>query len=393
MVLEYTPTEFLKTAALTSEHFGFRSLDSLRKDPRCRNCKTPLKQTASAQDRRIDALNGLLTAGVNYYTEGRLNALEAPTLFYTTEQVPRSGEAAIAFHIFNVPQSIGEAILIQTTKAVVEELGFKNYTVRINSLGDTDSSTRYNRELTNYLRKRLEEMPPAARELMKEHAFTALMHLVEKEHELAYRSPNPLEYLSDQSRKHFREIIEYLDMSEIPYEIDPKMLGHNGCYSEALFSLELLDDNDVHTAHSPLYIRGGRYNEFVYQKTKSNTAAVGAVLVQKDKKAPSRSPRIKVEDPSIYVIQLGFGPKIRTLLMVDELRRAGISVMQNLASDSLSAQLRDAEASGVQYTVIMGQKEYVDGTVILRDMIQRNQEHVPQSALTRKLRRGIAVVT
>lgn len=391
MILECTPTEFLRNAALTAEHFGFRTLDHLKRDPLCRNCTIPMKHTATAQDRRIDALNGMLTAGINHYTDSRLHALEAPTLFYTTEQVPRSGETAIAFHIFNVSQSIGEAILIQTIRALIDDLGFKNYTVRINSLGDADSATRYNRELTNYLRKRLEDMPPAARELMKEHAFDALMHLVEKEHDLAYRSPNPLEYLSDQSRKHFREIIEYLDLSEIPYEIDPKMLGHHQCYSEALFSVDLLDDEGLPLTHSPLLIKGGRYNEFMYQKTKSSTPAVGAVLVLREKKAPSRAPKVKLEDPTVYVIQLGFGPKIRSLLLIDELRRAGVSVMQNLASDSLSAQLRDAEAKGVQFVVIMGQKEYVEGTVILRDMLQRNQEHVPQNLLSRKLKRQTVV--
>ena len=70
------------------------------------------------------------------------------------------------------------------------------------------------------------------------------------------------------------------------------------------------------------------------------------------------------------------------------LRRAGIPVFQNLASDSLSTQLRDAEARAVKYTIIIGQKEYVEGTVILRDMIARNQEHVPLSGLASRLKRA-----
>ena len=35
-------------------------------------------------------------------------------------------------------------------------MGYTEHTVRINSLGDTDSITRYSRELTNFLRKRLD---------------------------------------------------------------------------------------------------------------------------------------------------------------------------------------------------------------------------------------------
>ena len=87
------------------------------------------------------------------------------------------------------------------------------------------------------------------------------------------------------------------------------------------------------------------------------------------------------------VVHLGFGPKIRGLMMIDELRQAGIPVMHSLASDSLSEQLRDAEKKGVAFTLIIGQKEYVENTVILRDMGARNQEFIDQASAIKKLKR------
>jgi histidyl-tRNA synthetase len=386
--MDVNATDFIRHAASTAEHFGFKSLDVLKRHPECKSCAKKLEHTASAQDRRIDSLHGMLTSGMHNFCEAKLHAINEPVLFYTLEQVPRSGEAAVAFQIFNVEKSIAEAILIQATGALTRELGFTNYSVRINSLGDRDSSSRYIRELTNYLRKRLDDMPESARELMKEHALTALSHLIEKEHELAYKSPNPLEYLSDQSRKHFREIVEYLDMTDTSYEIDPKLIGHHECYSDALFAIDILDQEGVRMEHAPVYVRGGRYNEFVYRNTKQQIPAAGAVVVLRDKKAPTRTPRTRMAIPSVYVVQLGFGPKIKSLMLIDELRKSGISVHQNLASDSLSTQLRDAEARNVKYTVIIGQKEFVDGTVILRDMQGRNQESVPLVQLAGRLRRA-----
>jgi histidyl-tRNA synthetase len=386
--MDVTATDFLKHASNTAEHFGFKSIETLKKHPACRSCAKKLEHTASAQDRRIDALHGMLTGGMHNFCEAKLHAIEEPVLFYTLEQVPRSGEAAISFQVFNVEKSIAEAILIQATRSLTQELGFPNHSVRINSLGDRDSSSRYIRELTNYLKKRLDDMPESARELMKEHALVALAHLIEKEHELAYKSPNPLEYLSDQSRKHFREIVEYLDMTDTPYEIDPKLIGHHECYSDALFAIDLLDEEGVRMQHAPVYARGGRYNEFVYRNTKQQISAAGAVVVLRDKKAPTRTPRARMSTPSVYVVQLGFGPKIKSLMLIDELRKAGISVHQNLASDSLSSQLRDAESRNVKYTVIIGQKEFVDGTVILRDMQGRNQEYVTLTNLASRLKRS-----
>jgi histidyl-tRNA synthetase len=343
--------------------------------------------SASAQNRKIDALHGILAGGAQYFCDTKMHAINEPSLFYTIEQVPRTGEIALALHIYNVERSIAEAILIHTMRSLSEELGEKDTVVRINSLGDRDSSTRYIRELTNYLKKRLDDMPEAARELMKEHVFFALTHLIEKEHELAYRSPNPLEFLSDQSRKHFRDIIEYLDMSETPYEIDSKLMGHHECYNDALFAIDMQTPDGVRSPNHPLYIRGGRYTEFVHRNTKQIIPAVGAVAILRNKKGPARTPRFATLKPDVGIVQLGFGPKIRSLLLIDTLRKTGISVHQNLASDSLSAQLRTAETMGIPYVIIIGQKEYVDGTVIVRDMGARNQEAVPLAQVSQRLKR------
>ncbi len=379
---------FIKSAAHTAHHFGFSQIDRIKQHPSCKNCDTKVQHKASAQDRKTDSLHGLLSGGMCSYFENKLNAIEGPVLFYSIESVPRSGDVALSLQVFNVKKSIGEALLIQTIRSLLNDLGLSQFTVRINSLGDSDSSTRYVRDLTNFLRKRVDEMPPSARELMKDHAIVSLMHLIEREHDLARRSPNPLEYLTDGSRKHFREIVEYLDMSGTPFEIDPKLMGHHECYSDALFAFDVLDEQRMPLADSPLHIRGGRYSTFVQKMTKTKVPAVGALLVLKDKKLPQSvsTPRAGQDSP-IYMVQLGFGPKVKTLLLIDELRRAGISVRQNILSDSLSEQLRHAESTNARYAVILGHKEFMDGTVIIRDLHQQNQESLPVTSLVSHLRK------
>lgn len=386
-----SPTDFLRTATSTAHYFGFDSIDSVKKRPECRNCAEKVQHKAGASDRRADSLHGMLASGMCTYFESKFNGIEGPVLFYSTDNVPRSGEAALTLQVFNVQKSIAESLLIQTIRSLLRDLGYARHHVRINSLGDQESVTRYSRELTNYLRKRIDDMPAPAREFMKEHAFLALMHLIEKEHELAQRSPSPLEYLSDQSRKHFREIIEYLDMSDTPYEIDPKLIGHHECYSDALFAFDVESDpEDVDPA--PFLIQGGRYSTFVHRMARNETPAAGAVVVLRDRKAPARTPRRqKGPVPSVFVVQLGFGPKIKSLLLIDELRRAGIPVYQDIVSDSLSAQLRKAEARNVRYTVIVGQKEFVEGNVILRDMHARSQQNMAVDTLASYLKRTSAV--
>lgn len=384
--MSLTPTDFIKAANKTASHFGFETIEQLRKDSACKDCTITLPHSVNGTNKKKDDRSGLLSGAVATYCDEQLHALERPVLLFSVEQTPYTGELAVTFHIFNVEKSIVEAILIQVSRAVATDLGYEDHTVRINSLGDRDSVTRYTREITNFLKKRMDAMSPTARELMKEHPLQALKQLVEEDHDLGFRSPNPLEFLSDSSRKHFREIVEYLDMSETPYEIDPKMIGHHECYSDALFAIDLNEED------APLTIHGGRIDEFAHRAIRTRTPAAGAVITLKASKTPARYPRVKTSTPSVYVVHLGFGPKIRSLLLIDELRKAKVPVMHNLASDSLSTQLREAEAKGVAYTIIVGQKEYVENTVILRDMEARNQETIDYDSAIKRLKRKKSIL-
>lgn len=387
-------TEFIRIASDTANHFGFRSLSEVSKDKRCKKCTRIDRPKMAAVDRRLDSLHGILSGGIASYFENNLYSLEEPVLFHTIEQIPRSGDVALTLQIFGVEKSIAEMLLIQTASCLMQDLGFPTSCVRINTLGDRESIARYTRELTNFMRKRIDELPSSTRELMKEHVLIALMHLIERKHELSYRSPSPLEYLNETSRKHFRNIIEYLDMSDISYEIDTRLLGHHHCYSQTIFCIEVSNDEteseNSNESSNEILVRGGRYDEFVRYITKRNVPAVGLVVALRERKIPLHMPRMKRRAvPSVFLVQLGSEPKMRSLLLLQELKNAKIPAYQALVSDSLSEQLRQAESRKVPYSIILGQKEFIDDTVIVRDMRNSSQESIPITSLVSYLRRTI----
>ncbi len=382
-------TDFIKHALGTAEHFGFKDTQDIKSS--ITQARTDRNDTPKipAAARRLDALHGLLTLGAAAYFEHGFNRIHEPILFYELTE-DRAKDVSLSLHIIGVEKSIAEALLIHTIRSLYRDLDIHEHVVRINSLGDRESLSRYSRELTNFFKKRMEFMPPTARELMKEHVLLAHADILERKHELADRSPSSLEYLNEQSRKHFREIIEYLDLTETPYEIDTKLIGHHQCYSQTLFRVDAYTSEDRDQT-VPVVARGGRYEEFIYQHTKKHVPAVGAVVTLQERKMPQRLPRQKPRSPQVCIVQLGFGPKLRSLAIIDELKRAGIPVHQSITSDSLTAQLDHARKHGVPYTLILGQKEYVDGSVIVRDMRSSSQEHVSLPHLVSHLRRTIKV--
>ena len=88
-----------------------------------------------------------------------------------------------------------------------------------------------------------------------------------------------------------------------------------------------------------------------------------------------------VVQPKVYFIQVGYEAKLKSLNVIEILRKAHVPMLQSLSKDSLSAQLAVAEKAGAPYTLIFGQKEAVEQSVIVRNMQTREQETVPLSEL------------
>jgi len=97
------------------------------------------------------------------------------------------------------------------------------------------------------------------------------------------------------------------------------------------------------------------------------------------------SPRI-LKKPKIYFIQLGSEAKLKSLNIIEILRKAHIPIAQSLSKDSLGSQLAIAEKLAIPYALIFGVKEALDNSVIVRDMSNRSQDTVKLNKLLEYLK-------
>jgi histidyl-tRNA synthetase len=98
------------------------------------------------------------------------------------------------------------------------------------------------------------------------------------------------------------------------------------------------------------------------------------------------TPKI-LKAPKFYFIQLGFEAKLKSLNIMETMRKAHISVRQNLSKDSISVQLTTAEDMKIPYAIIFGQKEAMDSTVIIRDMKTQSQDTIKIDKLCEDLKK------
>jgi histidyl-tRNA synthetase len=332
------------------------------------------------------------TAGLmRSYIENGMNSLPQPVLLYHSGPVfrhdkPQRGRYR-QFYQFDVDalgneKSVVDALVIKTIYTILEEAGAKDMVVTINSIGDKDSRPAYLRELVNYYKKHLKDLPEIDQERLKTNPMRILDSKDPKTCEINIGAPDPMSFLSPSGKKHFKEVLEYLDEMGINYQIDKTLVRGLSYYSHTVCEIvETLEDGTKLTIAG-----GGRYDYLAKMLgSKKDIPAMGmSIGIDRVIERPwfkNLAPRI-MKKPKVYFIQVGFEAKLKSLNVIEILRKAHVPVAQSLSKDSLGAQLAVAEKSGAPYVIIFGQKEAVEQSVIVRNMETRSQDTVPLSELS-----------
>ncbi len=292
---------------------------------------------------------------------------------------------SFGFEVLGTKKSIADATVIKLTTSILEEVGIKDIVVKINSTGDSDCRSAYRRELVNYYRKHSRQICADCRQRLKTNPLRVLDCKNIKCQDIKAGAPESISYLCTGCKQHFKEVLEYLGSMDITYEIDSSLVRGLDYYSRTVFEIFPSND-DLETDEIPSAIAGGgRYDGLSkFLGARKEVPAVGAgigvdrVLNLKNYSKPT--PRL-LKKPKVFFIQLSFDAKLKSFTVIEILRKAKISIAQSLSKDSLSAQLAIAEKMKVPFTIILGQKEALDDTVIVRNMDNRSQDTVPINQL------------
>jgi histidyl-tRNA synthetase len=330
------------------------------------------------------------TAGVmRAYLEHGMQQLPQPVLLYYygaffRHERPQKGRLRelrqFGLEILGTEKSIADALIIRTLITILEEFGFKDLVVDINSMGDKDSRPKYIRELTNYYKKHQAKLCSDCKERLKINPLRLLDCKNEDCAPFKADAPTSISTLSQEAKTHFKEVLEYLEEMGVTYRINNSLVRGLDYYTHTVFEVIQTHTDEDGTQKDITITGGGRYNYLAKRLgSKKDIPGVGTavgidrVLMMPDCK--KLSPRI-MKKPKIYFIQLGFEAKLKSLTVIEILRKAKIPVEQSLSKDSLGAQLALAEKLGIGYVVIFGQKEAMDQTVIVRNMETHSQDTV-----------------
>ncbi len=285
-------------------------------------------------------------------------------------------------------KSIMDALVIKTCVSILEEAGAENLSININSIGDKECRGAYIRELTSYYRKHIGGLPAIDRERLRVNPLRILDSKEEKTMEINENAPDSISFLCPSCKKHFKEVLEYLEEMNISYNINKNLVRGLSYYTRTVF--EIIEQKGGPEGTPLTLAGGGRYDYLARQiGSKKDIPGVGFSMgVDRIVASPwykKLSPRI-LKKPKIYFIQLGSEAKLKSLNIIEILRKAHIPIAQSLSKDSLGSQLAIAEKLAIPYTLIFGVKEALDNSVIVRDMSNRSQDTIKLSKLLEYLK-------
>jgi histidyl-tRNA synthetase len=289
---------------------------------------------------------------------------------------------SLELHVVGARGAIAEALLLIVASAIAEEAGLPPRVLSINNIGSMESSNRYVRDVGTYLRKHIDTISPTLRPRAATDPLGTLVQLIERGHPAVGRAPQAMEYLTEDERRRFWELLEYLEVAGLSYELSPTVLGSRDCWAHSLYELSMLDQET--NSRMPIAF-GGRYDPLAARFGGAGGAAT--ISITCELRGKTRFKREVLGIPAIYFAHLGVEARRASLGALEILRHAEIPVYQSLCYEKIGEQMIQAKTLASPYILIMGYKEATEGTIMVREVATNSQESIPLPELPGYLKR------
>ncbi len=321
-----------------------------------------------------------------YIEHGMINQPQPVKLWYLEQffrhERPQAGRYRqfwqIGFEAMGSPDPVLDAQIILMSYAFCKELGVDTL-VQINSLGTPSIRKTYVADLTRYFKTHSKKLSETDQKRLQRNPLRLLDSKEEGMDELRAQAPQLIEYLDDDNKQHFMKVLEYLDESEVPYTLNPFLVRGLDYYTKTVFELvSAVPSEEAGTTQA--LGGGGRYDGLIpllggREESPAVGAALGLERILLAMKAANSSPSSH-RQAEVFFCQLGEAARRKGLKIFEKFRQSGVKIAEAFAKGNLKGQLEIADRMQAEIAIILGQKEVLDGTIIIRDMESGAQEIV-----------------
>ncbi len=291
--------------------------------------------------------------------------------------------------ILGEKDALADAQLISILYAILQELKLGDLIVKINSIGDENCRPVYRKALIKFLKSNKKSLCSDCQKRLKGNPLRVLDCKNEKCREVLAGAPQTIDFLCEECHTHFKEVLEYLDELKIPYILDANLVRGLDYYTKTVFEVESAPVPNVEGLSQGALSGGGRYDNLAKMLGGPEVPSCGmaggveriVALMKERGYKPKSLPKSEV-----FLAQIGPLAKKRSLAIMEDLRKANIKVAESFSRDSLKSQMGMASKMGIESVLIIGQKEALQGTVMMRNMETGKQSEVKQEEIIKEIK-------
>jgi histidyl-tRNA synthetase len=277
-----------------------------------------------------------------------------------------------------------DAEVIELLWRLYEELGLTALNLHLNSIGDANCRPAYLQLLRDYYRDKLKQVCNDCQGRYEYNPLRLLDCKQERCQPLIAKAPPFTDYLCQACAEHFQRLRSYLEDVGIPYQLNPRLVRGLDYYTRTVFEVQPSEEGAQSSIGS-----GGRYDGLIEQLGGRPTPAIGfgcgveRVIINLKRQG---QPVPAAQQIQVFVAFQTAAARSQAFRLASDLRRQGVATLAAGGERSLKAQMRQADALGVAYAAIIGERELQGGTVTLRRLADGSQEMVPMTDVAARVR-------
>lgn len=282
--------------------------------------------------------------------------------------------------LFGAETPASDAQVISLADTLLKRLGIKAE-LKINSIGCKNCRPKYREALISYFRQYEDRLCDTCRGRLNTNPMRILDCKSPICQDIAKNAPKVTEYLCEECASHMDKLKALLDNTGISYETDPGIVRGLDYYTKTVFEFIAPIDRDAKTNElkTLTICAGGRYDGLVEEIGGPRLPGIGFAagldrLVAAQRIAGNNTE--KTNAVRVYIAPLGEAASFFAQKAVYQLREKGIYAECDIVGRSLKSQMKYADKTGAEYTVILGDNEIETGKAVLRNMKTSEQTEI-----------------
>ena len=279
-----------------------------------------------------------------------------------------------------------DANVIEVAWQLMSSLELQGLSLLVNSIGDAQCRPAYVEKLKSYYSGHFSQLCTDCRARLERNPLRLLDCKQPACRALGDDAPRSGDHLCSDCQDHWDQLQRYLALMTIPYKVDHRLVRGLDYYTRTVFEVQPLQEGGQSTI-----LGGGRYDALIEQIGGRHTPGIGFATGMERLVLNLKRQEVNVPDepkPEYLVASIGEGTRDAAFHITFKMRQAGASAILSSGSRSLRGQMRQANALGIHYVVIVGEDELEREQVSVRDMVQGDQEVKPMAQFFDELARG-----